>query len=193
MLVKYPVPGQVKTRLGREIGFGKAAALYRAVAERALSATRPAPQDYGRVIFYSPAEVRQDFQDWLPGEELVPQAGEDLGEIMTNALADLLGRGAASAVLTGVDIPDLTRQVVCDAFRQLDGHDVVLGPAQDGGYYLVGMKTLHPDLFCQMPWSSCEVLRETLRAAEVLGIRCGLGPVLSDMDRIGDLRGSIRK
>lgn len=192
MLVKYPAPGEVKTRLGREIGFGKAAALYRAVAERVLSATRPVPHNYGRVIFYSPSGGRQDFQEWLPGEEFMPQRGEDLGEIMANALADLLEGGADSAVLTGVDIPDLTREVVCDAFEQLEGHDVVFGPAQDGGYYLVGMKTLHPALFCSMPWGSSEVLQATLRAAEVIGLSCGLGPKLSDVDRLEDIRGIRR-
>lgn len=192
MLVKYPAPGQVKTRLGREIGFGKAAALYRAVAERVLSATKPSAVHYERVIFFSPADCRQAFQEWLPGEELLPQRGADLGEVMANALGELLGRGAAPAVLTGVDIPDLTRLVVCEAFEQLAGHDIVLGPAQDGGYYLVGMKTLHPALFCSMPWGSSGVLKETLRAAEDRGLRCGFGPALSDLDRLEDLRGFRR-
>ncbi len=187
-LVKYPSPGEVKTRLGREIGYGKAACLYRLLAERVLSSTAPAGDCYERVVFYSPEGMRREFEDWLPGEHLLQQKGKDLGDIMGNAVRDLLNRGAERAVITGVDIPGLTRDIIRMAFHELDGRDVAIGPAADGGYYLIGMKSFYPELFREMPWGSEDVFRETISAIVAMDLCYGAVPSLRDVDRLKDLQ-----
>src|SRR5512135_2282595 len=117
LLAKYPEPGKVKTRLALDIGAEGAAGIYRTIAERVFIKTSPlAGTDFERVIFYSPSGAKARFEQWLPGEKLLLQNGRDIGEIMWNAIKDLFESGATKAVLTGVDIPDINRDVIEDAF-----------------------------------------------------------------------------
>jgi len=187
LLAKYPAPGIVKTRLARDIGVKDAAEVYRSIAEKVFKQTVPVGGSYERVVFYTPRSRRDDFEKWLPGERLRAQNGTELGDIMANALRDLLSDGAAKAVIAGVDIPDLGEGVVRDAFAILEDADIVIGPAIDGGYYLIGMKALHDEIFRGISWSTARVFQETIRIIDALGLSYSTVRTLSDVDRVADI------
>ena len=188
LLAKYPEAGKVKTRLAGHIGAEGAAKVYKIIAERVFRDTAPdRDSDFGRMIFYSPPGGKGRFESWIPGEKLLPQRGRDIGEIMGNALQDLFERGASRAVITGVDIPDLHRAIISDAFLKLENADVVIGPAEDGGYYLIGMKVALPEIFQGISWSTGKVFDETVRTIERMGLSYSTVMTLSDVDRIADI------
>jgi rSAM/selenodomain-associated transferase 1 len=187
VVIKFPVPGTVKTRLAKDIGEAAAATIYRQLAEGVLRRTRPKRREYDRIIFYSPADMRDRFGEWIPGERFRPQRGGDVGEVMSNAFNEMFEDGAAKAVLTGTDIPGLHRGIIGQAFSELDGSDVVIGPAEDGGYYLIGMKLPWPELFCGISWGTAKVLRETLSRIKELNLTFSILTLLSDLDRVEDL------
>lgn len=194
MLVKFPEPGRVKSRLATEIGAEQAASTYACIVEQLLVATRPLEgQDYGRVVIYSPADKRTAFTHWCPHESLLPQRGDDIGRIMANALEDFFESGASRAVLTGSDIPRLDREVIQQAFRALDEVDVVLGPAVDGGYYLIGMKALHQEIFTNIAWGTKGVLAETVDAIRQAGLTFKTVATLEDLDTLEDFLRAHKK
>lgn len=186
VFLKYPAPGEVKTRLAEAIGDEKAAECYRNLAELTLARTM-APTLYRRILYISPGERIPDFVRWLPDETFQPQRGETLGLRIADAIARLLSIGER-AVIIGTDAPDISREHVAEAFAALDNSDLVLGPAHDGGYYLIGMKRSWPDLFEGIAWSTKDVLHETLRRASQLGLSFHLLPALHDIDTIEDYR-----
>lgn len=187
LLVKFPEPGKVKTRIAKDTDLQYAAAAYRRIADRVLQNTVPAEGEFERIIFYTPEKRRREFRAWIPGERIIPQQGRDIGERMANALRALFYHGATKAIITGVDIPDLRGQVIKDAFITLDAADIVLGPAEDGGYYLIGMKSLHEEFFSNISWSTGNVFRQTVAVAEVMKLRYDTVATLSDVDTLEDL------
>ncbi len=188
LMLRYPEPGSVKSRLAQDIGAAAAAACYRSIAERVIRATAPAGDEYHRILFFDPAHEQSRFSAWLPGTGLMPQRGADLGERMRSVIRDLLDLGADTAVITGCDIPDLDRTVLLDAFSALDTSDVVIGPSEDGGYYLIGMKDDRPDLFSGIAWGTADVFRETCEAIGRSGLKHAMVRTLRDVDRVTDLR-----
>ena len=188
LLAKYPEAGKVKTRLARDVGAEGAAIIYKTIAERVFRDTSPdGDSGFERMIFYSPPEYRGRFESWIPGEELLPQKGRDIGDIMQNALKDLFDLGTSKAVIAGVDIPDLDRAIICDAFLKLENADAVIGPAEDGGYYLIGMKAEYPAIFQDISWSTGKVFDQTVRTIEKMGLRYSTVRTLYDVDRIEDI------
>lgn len=113
--------------------------------------------------------------------------GADLGERMSNAFEIVLGNDSGKAVIIGSDCPEMSTEVLEEAFRALDASDVVLGPATDGGYYLLGMRRFVPELFRDKQWSTPSVLTDTLSDAQRLGLSVRLLPALSDLDDEADL------
>ncbi len=187
IFLKYPEPGKVKTRLAKDVGNQKAAEIYQQIAEMILKNTLNGDQNYGRIVFYDPPERLRDFAQWLGQEKFIPQQGRDVGERMDNAIRELLAGGAEKAVLTGADIPALNSTVISEAFAALDHADIVLGPAKDGGYYLIGMKAPHSEIFQNIPWSSERVFEQTMNVINRLQLRPAIAPLLSDIDRAEDL------
>lgn len=185
--MRYPEPGRVKTRLAKDIGETAACDIYMTMVERILLETAPANGDYERVMFYSSTVTERQVKDWVPGERLIAQRGTDIGRIMENAFCDMFAGGAEKAMVAGVDVPGLNRTIVSRAFIELEHADIVIGPATDGGYYLVGMKCLLRDIFRDMPWGTDKVLEETLRV--IAGLRLSVRTVrpLTDVDTLGDL------
>ena len=186
-MIKYPEPGRVKTRLAGDIGPIQAALICRKITELVMKQTMPDAGKYDRFVFYDPPERVRDFQSWFPNEKFIAQTGSDVGERMDKAIRHLLKNGAEKAVITGTDIPDLTSRIIIQAFEMLDRADVVVGPALDGGYYLIGMKSSMPELFCDITWSTKDVFSETIRTLKHSGKSYGVLPVLSDLDTIEDL------
>jgi uncharacterized protein len=183
---KYPEPGKVKTRLAKEIGAERAAGFYRRIAEHVLKRTAPPDSGYLRIVFYTPDAMRKRFEDWLPDEMLRVQRGSDVGERMAKALEEMFQMGAEKAVVVGADIPGLHRGIIDRAFGYLDSTDIVIGPAMDGGYYLIGMKCLHPDIFRDITWGTGEVFRKTALSIEKMGLRYRTVDTLFDVDGFED-------
>ena len=162
MFAKYWEPGRVKTRLAAAIGDQAAQQPVPAVRADAVAATcRSSPS--GAVLAYTPAERRTEFESLSPdGWLLAAQADGDLGQRMQDYFADAFRRGATRVVLIGSDSPNLPVDYVNDAFQQLDKYPVVLGPADDGGYYLVGAAGSVPPIFKGIEWGSSQVWTQTV-------------------------------
>lgn len=182
---KNPRLGKVKTRLAATVGDAEALRIYRIL----LSKTREAALlvDVERRLFYS--DLVETTDEWPETHfRKRAQAGHDLGERMENAFREAFRDGASKVVIIGSDCPDLSGALLREAFQRLDEADFVLGPASDGGYYLLGMKTLEASLFRNMEWSVSTVGAETLHRIRGLGKSCFLMPVLDDVDTEEDWR-----
>ena len=138
-----------------------------------------------RIVYYS--ETITDGDAWDGSYLKSVQHGGDLGERMANAFNDNLETGAKKVVMIRTDCYQLSGGIIADAFKRLDHHDVVIGPALDGGYYLLGIKAYHPELFTDIAWSTDSVLKETLARCNSLSLNYFLLLVLSDVDEEKDL------
>jgi hypothetical protein len=188
VFVKAARAGKVKTRLAAAVGDAAAAALYRAMAEQVMEATRPAG-GYQRLVCFDPPDAREEVRAWLGDDEaLLPQGDGDLGARMAAAFAEAFRRGAARVAIIGTDAPAVSRARVEEALRGLDDHEVVLGPARDGGYYLLALDRPRPALFEGIPWSTAAVLAATTERAEAHGLRVRLLPPEGDVDTLEDVR-----
>lgn len=183
IFAKYPEPGRVKTRLAKKIGPKRAASLYKEMVETVVQKTSPENGEYRRILYFDPHERRDDFEKWFPFLDVKPQTNGDLGRRMAAAIGDSLESGAQKALVIGSDCIDIDRTLVCDAVSRLDQSDLVIGPATDGGYYLIGMKKLY-DLFTDISWSTDQVLPETMKRTARLNLTVTLLPTLSDIDEI---------
>jgi len=188
VFARAPEPGKVKTRLIPALGEAGAAALHRRLVIHSLRAARDAglgpielwcAPDTSHAFF---AECRRHF-----GASLHSQHEGDLGARMRHALETVLER-AERAILVGSDIPALSAKYLRDAERALSrDHDAVIGPAEDGGYVLIGLARCDPELFRDIPWGEPEVLAETRGRLAALRWRCLELPALWDVDRPEDL------
>lgn len=190
VFVKRPRPGEVKTRLAADLGDDGAAAVYRALAEAEIASTRPRGREYERRFLYAPADAGREVADWLRGESVAPQEGEDLGARMAAAFEGAFRAGAERVAIIGSDVPWVTRARVKAAFAGLDAGDVVLGPCDDGGYYLLALSRPRPELFQGIAWSTSTVLQSTLDRAQAHGLRVVMLEPLPDVDTLADVRRS---
>lgn len=189
IFTRYPVSGQAKTRMIPALGPEGAARLHQRLAERAVAVAREVRGERGvAVTVWSTGGCHRDFRAWL-GPDLCfrDQGSGDLGERMRDAIAQALARGAARALVVGTDVPGIRADTLRQAFDLLADHDVALGPAGDGGYYLIGMNRCHPELFTGIDWGSEHVAEQTRAAIRRLGLTVAELPVLDDIDRPEDL------
>ena len=185
VFAKQPVPGKVKTRLAEALGPEEAAGIYRTLGRRVVDQVRAGP--FRTVVYFDPPTATDDVAAWIGSEglELRPQAPGDLGDRLDAAFREALGE-AETAVVIGTDAPGVDAQGVDRAFCQLEVADVVIGPAADGGYYLLGLKSPTPELFREIPWSTSDVLPATLDRARGLGLDIAILPALEDVDTLED-------
>jgi len=184
---RYPVPGLTKTRLIPALGTLAAADLQRRLTEQAVAGL--AGNCTAPLSFAFTGGTREQVRRWLGRFKIqaVAQPEGDLGRRMRRVLDQALDKGARQAVLVGTDVPGLTAGHVRMAFEALAGHDLVLGPSADGGYWLVGCR--RPlDLFDGIAWGTPEVLARTLAAAQKQGLSTALLPELQDIDTEADLK-----
>ena len=188
IMAKAPMAGAVKTRLCPPLSPEDAAALYRCFLLDKITQVRSL-EGARTVIAFTPDTERDLFEELAPGVHLVEQRGNDLGSRLLNSLDELLGRGHIGAIALDSDTPTLPTEFLRQAIDLVlePGIDVVLGPSDDGGYYLIGMRKIWPDLFEAMPWSTSKVLTETMRRAEALGLRVAFLPSWFDVDNPEDL------
>ncbi len=188
IMAKAPRTGQVKTRLCPPLSPVEATELYRCFLldkieqVRMLKPAIPA-------IAYTPAEERTFFETLAPGFVLFPQEGPDLGARLANCFDHLLEQGYAGAVAVDSDTPTLPAEFLEQALALIatPDVDVVVGPSEDGGYYLIGLRRAHRELFDEIAWSTPMVLPETVRRAEAKGLRVASLPRWFDVDTADDL------
>jgi uncharacterized protein len=188
IMAKAPRAGEVKTRLCPPLSLVDAAELYRRLLLdkiEQVSSLRMA----SLAIAYTPAEARAFFEEVAPGFVLVPQRGADLGDRLANSLGELLGQGHRGALAIDSDTPTLPLAFLQQALDLIvtPEIDVVLGPTEDGGYYLIGLRALHRELFEAIAWSTQQVLSETIRRADAKGLRVACLPPWYDIDSPDDL------
>ena len=189
IFVKYPEPGRVKTRLASAIGPERAARLYKALAERVVCSVCQGPESYNVALCYDPPGQKDAFVAWLGRHTIMlPQKAGDLGERLAGAFEWAFSIGAGKVAAIGTDCPGVDRSVVLAAFSSLECSGLVLGPSEDGGYYLIGLRHSCPAIFDDIPWSSSKVLETTLAAADRLSLTPSLLPVLPDIDTVEDLQ-----
>jgi len=178
MFTRFPEPGRAKTRLIPALGPAGAAALHRQMTERTLATLRATAYDVEVWVTGAPLSA---FAEWLGPVTLRPQGEGDLGARMARAL------DPGPAIIVGSDLPELVPAHVAAAAEILAQDQVALGPAEDGGYWLLGLPAPAPFLFDAMAWGTDAVLAETLRRLGAHGRAYGLLPTLADLDRPEDL------
>lgn len=187
IFVKNPIPGTVKTRIARTVGNERAVQVYRHLLQHTQQITRFLP--WPRIVYYG------DFvnpNDGWNGYEKRQQVGTDLGERMLAAFREQFAAGAGRAVIIGSDCLAITDNHIRQAFEALDRVDVVIGPATDGGYYLLGMKKLHPFLFEDMPWSQPQLRQRTQKALTQNNLTFEQLEELSDIDEWEDYERAVK-
>lgn len=189
VFAKTPVPGSVKTRLIPDMGVEAATRLYLQLFRRTLKmvfSSALMPVRLQLLGEESHPEIRRLSSKYTL--TIAPQQGDDLGERMYLAAEAVLAEGSM-VILIGTDCPALTGTYLQQAVDALnDGNDVVLGPAEDGGYVLLGLRCNHADLFTGIDWGSSEVLEQTRSRLDRLGWSYRMLPTLWDIDRVEDVR-----
>ena len=178
-----------KSRLIEQLRTTDGAGLRTALLRDTLAAV--APIDAQKAVLYTPVGSAAEIQRLTPFDALfLAQRGATLGERMRNGASDLLARGFERIVLVGGDLPTLPAAYIVDALDRLvrSPDSIVLGPTEDGGYYLIGMTHIQPELFDGIPWGSADVLHLTQEAAAALRLRVELLPVWYDVDHPSDLQ-----
>lgn len=187
VFARYPEAGRCKTRLAAGLGEARALAVYRALLDHTLSAVRACAAR--RVLCVEPGEKVPGASDWAPGMDLyLPQRRGDLGERLAAAVEHRLRAGAKKLLLIGCDCPQISKDSLMSALGDLDNCDVTIGPTEDGGYYLLGLKGWHPFLFQDIPWSTDQVLEKTLKILKNRFLSYLLRDTFSDVDTLDDYR-----
>ena len=189
---KYPQIGQVKTRLGGEIGDEHAVELHKRFVLDMLSMLKGLETDI--IIAVDPADACGSFSEWTGGQyRYIGQVGRNIGEKMKNALEAAFEQDYDRAVLIGSDLPDLPADFLRYALDAIDRYDAVMGPAHDGGYYLVGFgrKSFLPEVFRGMAWGGEEVFTRTMNLLDQAGRRTYILPEWYDIDTAADLQNLV--
>lgn len=188
IFAKAPIPGEVKTRLCPPLDPEEAASLHGSLVLDAIERTKGLQ---GVTLYVASApDISHPFFKVMEGRygaRLLEQRGPDLGSRMRLALQDAFDDGCREVLLTGTDLPTLPRANLVEGLKLVKGHDVVLGPTPDGGYYLIGLRKPAPTLFEGIVWSTPTVFAETRKKVEAAGLSLGLLPECRDLDTPDDL------
>jgi rSAM/selenodomain-associated transferase 1 len=185
VVCKKPAPGQTKTRLAPPLSPEHAAELYECFLRDSLEVARAVP-GVTRILVYLPQDQGDYFDRLAPDFERIPQEGATLGERLDHALTRCLSGGFDQAVIMDSDSPTLPSSYVSRAFDELGNVDVVVGPCEDGGYYLIGMTRPQPHLLREVAMSTPNVTRNTLALAAEESLRVALLPTWYDIDTVRD-------
>lgn len=197
IFAKAPIPGQVKTRLCPPLTPDEAATLHGSfvldTVERTKVAVLKLKLSLDRYLACAPSATHVFFKimEERQGVKLLDQVGDNLGARMNQAFQTVFAQGYRQVLLMGTDVPTLPLEYFEQALTSLENHDLVLGPALDGGYYLIGLKRMAPELFVDIPWSADQVLRLTQKSAERIGLKAFLISPWRDVDTLADLEALI--
>jgi len=183
LFARFPEPGKVKTRLAEAVGGTEACRLYSAFLEDLLSRFPDA------TVAVDPPDALGKFRDRFGDRRLVAQTGRDLGARLAACVESSLAAGERVCII-GTDLPHLPTDIVARAYQALEDRDVVLGPAADGGYYLIALRRSAP-LFEGIAWSTDRVLAQTLDRARETGLSVAMLEQRSDVDTIDDLSNAL--
>lgn len=190
IFTKNPVKGKVKTRLAVTLGEEKALAIYKQLLQYTYDITQHVHSD--KTVLYSENIPAKDL--WSEGNfQKAVQEGEGLGERMLDAFEKAFSKGYQKVIIIGSDSLDITTELIEEAIDKLNNHDVVIGPSEDGGYYLLGMKKLYPPLFKNKKWSTESVFIDTIEDIMNLGITHYNLPTYSDIDTENDWNKALKK
>jgi rSAM/selenodomain-associated transferase 1 len=195
VFVRAPHPGHVKTRLAQSVGPEAACLIYQILAGRVLQQIKSCRTVQLR---FSPDDAEDEVRPLgRRGWTLAPQGRGDLGQRLKRAFRDGFAGGAERVAIIGSDCPEISSRDIQDAWTALDSDDLVVGPSEDGGYWLIAMRRpfsrSHAALFSVIPWSTERVLETTLRRAASLGLRVRLLRELSDIDTEKDWKAYLRR
>lgn len=197
IFAKAPIPGQVKTRLCPPLTTDEAASLHGSFVldtlERSKTAVAKLKLPLDRYLACAPSSTLVFFKimEERQGVKLTDQVGDDLGARMNQAFETMFARGYKRVLIVGTDVPTLPLDHYKQALALSETNDLVLGPALDGGYYLIGLKRTAPDLFTNIPWSTDQVLRLTQEKATKMGLKTALISPWRDVDTIDDVQALI--
>lgn len=180
VFVKNKKIGQVKTRLAKTIGNEAALKVYEELIN--ITKIEVSKLDCDKAVFFSEYEE----EGWENFKKFV-QKGEDLGEKMKNAFLEGFNQKYDSIILIGSDLPDISNEIMEEAFVKQEQEDFVFGPAQDGGYYLIGLNKINENVFKNKPWSQSNLLEITLKELEENKVSFALLNTLNDIDEYEDL------
>lgn len=187
LFVRKPEFGMVKTRLAADIGEKKALEIYKKLLQHTQSVSAKILAD--KFVFYA-TEICED--DMWNAYKKFAQCGNNLGNRMENAFKNIFDKRYENVLIVGSDCFELTSEIIEEAFSLLEKNEVVIGPAKDGGYYLLGMKKMHATIFQHINWSTPEVFDQTLQKIKSLDLSYGLLPVLRDVDTVDDLPDELK-
>ena len=197
IFAKAPIPGEVKTRLCPPLTPDEAATLHGSfvldMLERSKTAVVKLKLPFDRYLACAPSSTLVFFKimEERQGVKLIDQVGDDLGARMSQTCEAMFAQGYTRVLIVGTDVPSLPLDHYKQALALLETNDLVLGPALDGGYYLIGLKRTVPDLFVGIPWSTERVLEMTQEKATTLRLKTALLPPWRDIDTIEDLQALI--
>lgn len=180
VFVKNPELGKTKTRLAKTVGDKKALDIYLQLLRYTKSTLDQIPQD--KQVHYSNFVDSDDFWEEKNYKKSKQCEELDLGKRMEYAFQQNFKYGYEKVIVIGSDCPEITKETLIEAFERLDQNDVVFGPAQDGGYYLLGMRKMIPELFSNKKWSSDSVIADSIKDCENLNLSYSLLPTFSDVD-----------
>jgi rSAM/selenodomain-associated transferase 1 len=188
IFAKAPEKGKVKTRLALGMDEDLAVSIYRKIVEKTIRTVLQTP--FSPVICFSPAEKEKMMKDWL-GRHLsyTIQKGDDLGQRISSAFGAAFENGFSQVLVIGSDIPGIEPNHLSEAFSLLKKNDAVIGPAYDGGYWLIGFNRnrFSPHVFADIPWSTEDVLDHTKEKCAGVGVSTALAAKLRDLDTVDDL------
>ena len=177
IFIKFPTPGKVKTRIAADSSHETAAKIFKSLVEILLSKLSKSR----KIIHYSGAEEKK-FKDWLGDEIFCQQSLGNLGEKLTFASKNHFRQQKEPMVIIGSDCPEIDDALIEETNDLLKKYDVVIGPADDGGYYLIAFNSFYPELFENITWSTSKVLEETLAIIDSLNLSCKLLERKTDVD-----------
>ena len=183
IFTRNPELGKVKTRLAKTVGDKTALDIYLFLLQKTKEVTKNISCD--KTVYYSEKIIEDDLWN-RSNYQKREQFGKDLGEKMKNAIEDGFKKKYTKIIVIGSDLFDLKPSLINDAFEKLDNNDVIIGPAADGGYYLIGLKKLHLKIFENKNWGTSTVREDTLKNLEKVNVH--LLPMLNDIDVIEDIK-----
>jgi rSAM/selenodomain-associated transferase 1 len=188
IFLKYPELGRCKTRLAKTIGDENALKIYKKLLSHSHQITKDLPVD--KFLYFDKATAEN--LNWEGDYQIAYQKQSDLGGRMAQAFNEIFDKEYYKVIIIGTDCIELKTEIINDAYRQLNHFDVVIGPAKDGGYYLLGLNNPLPQLFQNIEWSTSTVLSDTIKTIQNLGLTYSFMPVLSDIDVEDDLNEDLR-
>jgi hypothetical protein len=186
---KFPEPGKVKTRLASTIGAEKATYIYNYLLAYTHELLKQVSADI--LVFHEGVIAKKDYPE--ENYRFYPQEGDNLGHKMYTAFVRAFEEGYEKVLIIGTDCHELKNSHLEEAFNALETHDLALGPAFDGGYYLIGLKKVDPRLFKNIQWSTSSVLSQTMDRAHEAKMKTSLLEKLNDIDEYQDLNETLKK